>query len=283
MRTADMTLITALAARTPLWSADLFTISLLDGTVYRWTSADQSIVWSGNVYSAIGPAIQRSSWSAKNTTEVPELEIQLYSTGSDLAAGNIKTLLHNGFLDGAAIELRRAFMPTFGDTSFGAVLLFTGRAGKVAIDSLGAKITATASNVLLTQYVPRNTYQTGCIHTLYDAGCTLNRADFSLGFTVLNANSLIVNIDGTAMPDATIYLLGTLEMTSGAGVGQVRTVNAVSSTSFGVSYPFYSVPQPGDTFTVTQGCNKTVSRCAVFNNTANYRGFPFIPPAEYGV
>ena len=35
---------------------------------------------------------------------------------------------------------------------------------------------------------------------------------------------------------------------------------------------------PGDTFTVTAGCDKSLDTCiARFNNVANFRGFPFIP------
>ena len=48
----NMTLRSALLARQPMWSADLFTISLASGKVYRWTSADQPIGFSGHWWSA---------------------------------------------------------------------------------------------------------------------------------------------------------------------------------------------------------------------------------------
>lgn len=282
MRSASAGLIAALAGGTPLWSADLYTITLANTLVYRWTSADQDINAGGHLFSAGGPAIDRASWSAKNTTEVPELAITLYSTGQDFGATNFKADLHAGLFDGAYIQLDRAFMPAFGDTSLGTVVLFGGRAGKIELTAVGATITCTASNVLLTQNMPRRTYQATCMHTLYDTGCTLSRASFTASFIVDSATATA--IAWTAAPgDPSVYLFGTLTMTSGAGIGQAMTVANYASTGLGFAYPLVIVPAPGDTFDVSQGCAKTMARCQVFGNIANYGGFPYIPAATIGL
>jgi uncharacterized phage protein (TIGR02218 family) len=278
-----MALRSALLARTPLLSADLYTLSLVSGAVYRWTSFDSDVTFSGNTWSSVGPAIERSEWSARNTTEVTQLDVRLHSTGTDFDQGNLKTLIHNGMLDGAFLQLDRAFMASPGDTSLGIITLFGGRIGKVAIDSLGANLTAQASNVILQQNVPRNTYQLGCIHTLYDSGCTLNRAAFTSSHTVTVANQLNL---GYADPpaDPRVFILGVAEITSGAGAGQRRAIDNSSSAAVLLAYPLYIIPAPGDTFTLTQGCNKTRDICRdQFNNLPNFRGFPFIPKAELGL
>ena len=44
-------------------------------------------------------------------------------------------------------------------------------------------------------------------------------------------------------------------------------------------------PQPGDTFTVTAGCDKRFATCrSKFDNQLNFRGFPHLPgnDAAYG-
>jgi uncharacterized phage protein (TIGR02218 family) len=284
MRAASMALISALAARTPLWSADLFTISLPNAITFYWTSADQDIAYGGNVFSAKGPTIDRTQWSAKNTTEIPELSVQIYSTGTDFSGGtvNIKEAAHNGLFDGAYLLLQRVFMPSFGDTSLGAVTLFGGRVGALEITALGIKLTITASNVLMAQNLPRRTYQASCMHTLYDTGCTLLASNFTDSYTVASANGIAIDWVGSGPTDPSIYVFGTLTITSGAGAGQQLTVQAASSTGVSFGYPLLIIPAAGDSITIEQGCAKTVARCGQFNNTINYGGFPYIPPVSTG-
>lgn len=285
MRNAsNVTLISALIGRQPMWSADLFTLSLIDATTYRWTSADQDITHDGTTWSARGPAIQRSAWSSKNTTEIPEMSVQVFSTGEDFTDGvNLKNAVINGLFDGAYLTLERAFMPTFGDTSLGTIMLFGGRIGAVDIDSIGLKITCTASNVIMAQNLPRRSFQASCTHTLYDAGCTLHAADFTDDYVVSGANAVTLNWVGAAAVDPSFYLFGTATITSGAGAGQKLTVQRYASTGIGFGYPLLVVPAPGDTFSVAQGCSKTLTRCDQFANIANFGGFPYIPPVMVGI
>lgn len=280
-----MALISALAARTPMWSADLFTLSLPDATTYYWTSADQDVTANGHVFSALGPAIERSTWAAKNTTEVPTMDIQLYSTGLDFGTGNnIKFQMHAGLLDGAYMLLERVFMPVFGDTTLGTVVLFGGLVGEIQITSLGAKITCTASNVQLEQNLPRRTYQATCMHTLYDQYCTLDRSAFTASYVVSAANAIAINwVSGSGPADPSTLLFGTMTITSGAGAGQALTVNGYSSAGVGFGYPLLTIPAPGDSFTVSQGCAKTVARCVAFGNALNFGGFPYIPVQSTGL
>ena len=280
MRTVPSSLTAFLNSKQPFWSADLFTFALVNGTTNYWTSADQDIVSNGIRYSSLGPALTRTRWNVKNVIDVPEMEIKLLSTGSDYAGTNIKLLIHNGLLDGASISLQRVFMPTFGDTSAGAVLLFGGKTSTVSLGALGATITVKGINVLLQKYMPRNTFQLSCIHSLYDQGCTLNRASFTFSETI-GAGSTNVNIAfGTARTDGARFSLGYCTMTSGAAEGEVRTISTSSNLSFSFFYPLYNTPALGDTMTVTYGCAKNQTVCAAFSNTQNYRGFPYIPPPE---
>ena len=59
----------------------------------------------------------------------------------------------------------------------------------------------------------------------------------------------------------------------------------VSSVNVGVSYslmyPLPFAPATGDAFTVAFGCDHTQATCqGKFNNLANFRGFPYVPPPQ---
>lgn len=284
MRSASSALISALASGTPLYSADMFTLSLPDATVYRWTSADQDIIAGSNRWSSLGPTIDRSSWQSKNTTEIPEMTIQIYTGGDDFGVGNnLKKQAFDGLFDGAYMLLQRAFMPTYGDTSLGLVTLFGGLVGSLEITALGIKMTCTASNVQLEQNLPRRTYQSNCMHTLYDAQCTLVAATFTDNYVVSAASQIAMTWVGSAAVDPSLYVFGTMTVTSGDGIGQEITVAAANSGGVGFTYPLHTIPAPGDTFSVQQGCAKTVARCQLFGNQINYGGFPYIPSQSSGL
>ena len=284
MRAASSDLIAALAAGTPMWSADLFTLSLPDSTTYYWTSADQAVSYGGTIWSAGGPLIERTSWASKNTTEIADMQIQLYSTGDDFGTGNnIKTLIVQGLFDGAYMLLQRAFMPAFGNTSLGLVTLFGGLIGETEVNSLGAKLTVTASNVLLEQNIPRRTYEASCLHTLFDSGCTLAAGPYTDGFTVAWANAMYVAWVTAPASDSSIYFMGTMNVLSGAGAGQSVTVTNYNTAGVAFSYPLLTIPAPGDSCNVVQGCWKTVARCQALGNILNFGGFPYIPPQSAGL
>jgi hypothetical protein len=48
--------------------------------------------------------------------------------------------------------------------------------------------------------------------------------------------------------------------------------------------PLQSVSSVGDTFTIYYGCDHTPGTCqSKFNNLANFRGFPYVPPPQMAV
>ena len=78
------------------------------------------------------------------------------------------------------------------------------------------------------------------------------------------------------------YQQGSITFTSGVNAGVTANVNAwrpaLRST---LGYPLQSPPAPGDTFTVYYGCDHTPGTCqSKFNNLANFRGFPYVPPPQ---
>jgi uncharacterized phage protein (TIGR02218 family) len=67
--------------------------------------------------------------------------------------------------------------------------------------------------------------------------------------------------------------------------GVTANVNGVvAGTSLSLGYALQSAPAVGDAFTVYQGCDHTPGTCqSKFNNLANFRGFPFVPPPQMAI
>lgn len=294
MRPQSGTLATFLQSRLPTWKSDLFAITLRDGTVYNWTDFDQSLTLDGTTYTTtvpgssptIGPLLSRTRLSVRNTIEVPELELKLAALDAvEVWGANIKQQLHNRAFDGASLLMTRIFMPSPGDTSLGGVPMFGGSMASSSVDATGGSLTFKGSNVRFNQYLPRNTFETSCLHSFCDAGCTLLESSFTLTAQVVGSGATSQIIPWTSPPaDATKYTLGKLTMTSGAAINQVRTVKVISGSTITLTYPLYNAPASGDTFSILRGCDKTLNTssgqdCTHYANTQHYRGFPFIPPA----
>lgn len=287
MRTASADLQAFLLSKSPFWTADLYTVQFTNGQTLRMTSSDQPIVANGYTFVPTTPAVKRGTWSVKYTQEVPVLNFTIFSTGTDFKDQlgntlNLKEAAHNGLFDYAYIELDRAFMPTFGDVSLGTVLLFGGRTAGISISALGIQITAKGDNVLMQQYMPKNMYQLGCIHMLYDAGCTLSQTAHTLTQAVGSGTINTIFLPWSSAPSSpSYYVQGSVQITSGNGEGQIRSIVAANSTGISLTYPLYTLPAPGDTMAVSQGCAKNQNACKnQFANLAHYRGFPYIPPVE---
>jgi uncharacterized phage protein (TIGR02218 family) len=304
MRDATPQLVAFLLTKRPFYQADLFSLAFLNAIqpTLTLTSSDQDVtdIFSGTTWYGSTPALgvavlardpgypsaTRSRWNTKNTVEIPTLDLELNSDGSDYAGGlNIKAMAHNGLFDGCQVTFQRAVMPVYGNTSLGLVMMFQGPVGPVQVAARGVKLTVKGANVRLQQFMPRNRFELGCIHALYDSGCTMVRGSFTTANTVGAGSTAAFILWGGTVPAAPgQYGLGYITFTSGVCEGQIRTIQAGFPEGVQLMYPLYDVPAPGDAFTVAFGCDKTLATCTnVFNNAVHYRGFPFIPPATMAV
>ena len=174
-------------------------------------------------------------------------------------------------------------MPKYGDTSAGLVNIFTGRVVEIDCGRSLATFNINSHLELLSQQMPRNLFQAGCLNTLYDGACTLNRASFAVNGTVTSATASSVTASLSQAND--YFTLGTVTFTSGQNDGFTRTVKGFTSGgTFTMLVPLPFVPAGGDTFTIYPGCDKKQATCSTkFSNLANFRGQPYIPQPETGV
>lgn len=288
---APAALVAFLLSKEPCTIADLYTFSLTNGNVYHWTTFDSPLISNGILYETAvtgpgaTPAITRSNRNIKNTLDVPSMDVAILSDGADFNGGqNVKLLAHNGLFDGAYVELRRVWMPTPGDTSLGAPVLFGGRVSVLQIGAKGIKMTVKGDNLLMQQYIPRNIYNNSCILRLYSPECGASQAANTITKTSGGgSNAIFLDWQASPPPTPERYTLGFVVIMTGAAAGETRSIQASSSFGVQVTYPFYAQVNLGDTFTATFGCDKSFTTCGLFGRQQSFRGFEFIPPAETGV
>lgn len=288
--------------------ADMYTYTLADATVLRYTNADVDIIYSGNTWSS--RSVIHDTRDTKTTAH--------YKIGLDVDTWSVKVIpravepttgaafpdligtqawmkaIRSGALDGATVQIDRAYATgwpvaaaTWGRfTPTGILTMFTGRVASVEGDALEATITMNDMRELLQMAVPRNLFQSPCRHVLFDVGCTLSALTFRV-ITSATAGSTVNVILSTAVPPSGpgsgTFTLGRIKMTSGANNGIQRTVRTWTSGSFTLLSPLPYTINTGDTFEAYPGCNKILTSgagCTGFANTVNFGGQPFIPAPE---
>lgn len=234
------------------------------------------------------PLVKRGQLRSIIGVEVDQLAVTLLCNSDSLIANVPATqFARQGGFDGARLTLRRDFAPTWNAPSLGNVPLFKGQVAEVKVTATQVDMNVASDLDLLNMEMPRNLFQAGCIHTLFDSGCGLSAGDFSTTANVISDANLSqrVIVTDSAVDVDDYYAQGTLRFTTGANANQTRTVKGNVYNGFNTQLttilPFPFVPAPGDQFVMVAGCDKRLETCTTtFSNTANFRGFPFIPVPE---
>ena len=166
------------------------------GQQYLWTNWDNPVTLNGRTWQPTGtspngvPLIQRSRLSFTKGTEVGEMEISWADNGSCQINGvALMTALAQKQFDGATIDLSlAASIP--GGSFQGPGTYFFGRVSDVNPGRTLCKITVKDKREEMNQNLPRKVIQQACGWTLFDAGCTLNSANFAVNGTVSAGSNL---------------------------------------------------------------------------------------------
>lgn len=286
MKAASAELVAHLAAArastAPLFMADCFTFTLINGTVLRYTSADIPIKVGAQTFVANSVLVSGLRYRASVGLEVDSQQIRVDADEDDVIAGGLPFMVavRRGLFDRAALIRERAFLASWdAPAAVGSVIMFKGVIATV--DQVGqttALMTVNSELTYLDTQIPRNLYQVTCLHTHYDAGCGLNRNLFSAAGQVEAGSTRLAIVWAGAQ---SVYTQGRIVFAGGANDGLSATVRRVAGSVMTLSAPLPDDPVVGDAFTVYQGCDHTKPTCAAqFNNLANFRGFPFVPQAQ---
>ncbi len=285
MRPADPDVIALLASGQPFVFADCFTITLRTGEVLRYTNAQQPVRYTppGDVtphtYTS-GILIDGLRTRSTRGIVVDEQDCQMSAKSDVLIRGQpFMIALRLGFFDGGYVARDRVYMQTWSSPVLGPIRLFYGRVSTVVPGGGTRAIMKVKSElIVLDQPMPRNTFQTGCQHVLFDAGCKLVKDDFAVTGLV-EAASTATQINW-ASATAGEYDLGTVTFETGPNVGNSRTVRTSDGSALILVTPLEFTPGTGDQFKAYPGCDLTRARCVEFSNEINFRGFPYVPVAE---
>ena len=284
MRAASAALITLLSTG-QYFIGDLFTITLKSGSILRWTNFDQSLTYSSNTWTtstdnSTQPLISRGEIRNARGTEVGTCDVTLSGGQSSTISGTrLGLFANNGGFDGAQIKIERVFQATAGDTSAGALLLFQGLVASV--DPGATTVVLHCKDIMeyLSITMPRNLWQPGCNNQFCDAGCGLSLATLTQAETV-QGGSTVTSIVGSVVKADNYFQYGTITFLTGANAGFTTPVRSYAGGIFIPSLTLPNVPSTGDTFSAIPGCARTFAACTAWSNTANFNGFPFVPPPE---
>lgn len=196
MRTASGALQALLGTR-QFFLADLYTFTLYDGTVLKYTSFDQDI---GGFSSALG--WERTQWKASTGLSVDTMDVTLHATSSDLVNG-VPVIEHiaGGFWDGATCTIERAFMATPGDTSAGTVIIFTGWIGEInEIGRIHCQMQLQSKLALLNVAIPKGLFQPSCRWVFGSPPCGVDRTALVQIGTVQSGSTAQTIQTGIAQP-----------------------------------------------------------------------------------
>jgi uncharacterized phage protein (TIGR02218 family) len=266
--------------------ADLWSITLNGGAVVRWHGAgfNGPLSFNGQTWLA-GPTIERGKISAKLGLEVATLQATVTAAPSDLINGvPVLPFVRGNGLDGATVVLHRAYLPAWGQPITGATIAFSGRVTSLKnLSRTQFELTVSAWTVLLNVNMGPDVYQAGCLNSLFDANCTLNKASFAFAGTVTGGGTPTACATTLTQADG-FFTQGQIVWLTGANAGLSRAVatyaNAGGALTF--AFPLPNAPAPGDTFTAYRGCALTMAACSAFGNLIHFRGQPFTPPAVTG-
>ncbi len=288
MKSAPAAVISALQASRELSFVDCFTITLADGSTARVTNAQYPVVvpQSGApalVFAACDILIDGLRLKQTCGVDIDEQQIDIaFHPASTIAGLPWPVAVREGRFDGATIERARAVLTAPGGGVIGDALVVTFHGLVATIDNIGrlsCRMTVKSMLNKLAIDMPQEIWQPGCLNTLYDGKCTLSKSANAASGTVGAGVTLTVIPWSGSVQD--LYDQGTITFESGANVGVSRTVRQSTPTGLTLARPLDYLPAVGDSFVVYHGCDKTMATCqSRFNNLANFRGFPFVPPPE---
>lgn len=296
MKPASSALQSLLATR-QFYAADLYTFALVGGGNLRYCGGDRDITANGFLYpagGATGPYFDRKDNKAKCHWKVgvgvDQLVFDVLPGNASVLGAPFLSATLTGIFDGAELTLERAFMPQYGDTSAGTVILFAGRVAEIDCGRSLATFTVNSHLELLNLNLPRNLWQAGCVNMLGDASCGVNLASYAVSGAAASGSSAGAVL--ALLSQATGYFdQGKISFTSGANAGLSRGIKIWIAGSGGAPgtvsliAPFPAAPASGDAFRIYPGCDKTLDAggCPKFANTARFRGFPYVPTPETAV
>jgi uncharacterized phage protein (TIGR02218 family) len=279
--------------------AHLYEFTSAIGDNDYFTDFDVPIVYHGNLYKADALRFEGLQRKLGVGLSVDEQSMKIWAGPYDTIFGaEFLAAVEEGILDGAVIVRKRILWEFVSgnverDIQNDPLIvwtLFTGYTSSVVKGGRShVELKVKSALLKLNVNMPRNYYQPGCLWTLFDHGCSLNKSAYAKHATIDYADSNnIVPRGGVDTPysadSIATYAQGRLIFTSGVNQGLQVLMDDNDPIALHLAYKLNDVPNVGDTITYYPGCSKSYNTCQLkFNNQANFRGFDKVPPIVISV
>lgn len=250
-----------------------------DGVKFGFTDHDRDVAFDGTVFEA------NSGFTASEIENSIGLNVDNLETEGALRSDRLnEDDLAAGLFDDAGVEI---FRVNWQDTEQ-RVLMRSGSVGEISRGELAF----TAEIRGLAHYLQQpngRLYQFGCDADLGDSRCKFDtgQTGYSATGTVLAiTDTTVFKVSGLEGFEPNWFTRGLVTWTLGANQGLKMEVklhaHADGVTSIELWQEMAYAIAPGDTFTVSAGCDKQFTTCqAKFDNVLNFRGFPHIPGNDF--
>lgn len=304
-----------LSPTSPLYIVDLFIIGpMANGQFIYACNGTGDITLSANtIPGQLSPVTFHSQKYGQWSRGSIKVKIGLESNGTQITVitgqnlpvifpGTSATLLNDGIKFGlmgdAPVTIATAYMVKYGvvpnppSNTGGVIVQFQGMV--TDIDPIGftkAVINVQDMLYLLNMKIPNRIVQASCSWVLYSAGCTLASTSFTRTATVGTISqsylfSPVANL--TPISAAGTFTQGTLKWLTGNNNGLASFVRLWTPGGSGADQiqldvaPIFPVAS-GDTFTITEGCDKSFQSCTNLQGGRapyNFGGQPDTPVPE---
>jgi len=171
------------------------------------------------------------------------------------------------------------FTVDYTDPTAGMIRRAHGSVGQITTNENGFAVEILTDAYRL-QQVTGELYSKTCRADLGDARCTVNLAAFTVTGAITAVTDARIFADSARTEGDDHFQHGLLTWTSGNNAGlSIEVMGYVgASGTFSLFQPMPYDVQVTDTYSVYQGCDKTLAACRDdFNNLANMRAEPYIP------
>lgn len=261
-------------------SCDLYELKLKSGISYYWADTDADVNYGGHTYKGDGPIITREKISTNSTVSVDKLNVTITANQNDMIGGvPVLEVAHNGGLDDATLDLRRAFFDENGKV-IDCIDLFHGICEVTQGGGFILKISSKSVVQKLNIEYPNRRYYPQCPYSIYSKECGVDIKSYrkkAKVTAVTDTNTVQIDIpfeDG-------YYTAGGMEWISGPLAGQATQIMASQNNTIVYMSATNTVPRIGDVAYIYPGCDKTPTTCKnKFNNFSRNRATPYVPLKE---
>ena len=261
-------------------SCDLYELKLKSGISYYWADSDVDVNYGGHTYKGDGPIITREKIATNSTVSVDKLSVTITANQNDMIGGvPVLEVAHNGGLDDATLDLRRAFFDENGKV-IDCIDLFHGICEVTQGGGFILKISSKSVVQKLNIEYPNRRYYPQCPYSIYSKECGVDIKSYrkkAKVTAVTDTNTVQIDIpfeDG-------YYTAGGMEWISGPLAGQATQIMASQNNTIVYMSATNTAPRIGDVAYIYPGCDKTPTTCKnKFNNFSRNRATPYVPLKE---